>query len=381
MIRFELCKLWRNRLLLGFLAAFILLNIVRIAQLSKMYQVNPQFNEARAILYEQVRGTWNLDTLHYVIKTQRALEEQVMQGDYPTEPNQPGTYSGYVFGDFSLFTELYTEMDYMYHYEENNEKLLSDLRANADFYKSHGNRKDAEKNEKAISVFRGRRINAYYRTEGAVQWINYSLSSLLILISVLLCVSPCFSIEYETKMNTVLLTAKHSRMKIPLAKLASALISALAIFLLFSFADCICFLVGFPIDCLQNPIYSVVAFQNTPFSCSIAAYLSFLYACRVISVLLFTVLGLFFSSLTKSEMGAAVCSSIILLSAMIVGGKWNPVSLLTMHSYTEEYQSVSLMGYSVLLPVVMLLVGTVELFAAITATLLLYRKRVQHGQK
>lgn len=63
MIQYELYKIWRSRLLWGFLAVFILINAVRIVQLSEQFRVNKEMNEARTQLYTEVRGTWNKDKL------------------------------------------------------------------------------------------------------------------------------------------------------------------------------------------------------------------------------------------------------------------------------------------------------------------------------
>ena len=362
MIRYELYKLWRSRLLWGFLAAFLLINAVKIMQLSSSFQVNKQMNDARNRLYEEVRGVWDTEKLQFVIETQHRLEEQVTAGNYSTEPNQPGTYSGYLFGDYSLFTEIYDEMDYMVHYQSNNENLLAELRSNAEFFRKLGNDEDAEKNESALIHYQNRKIDAYYRTEGAVQWIHYPFSSLLMLLSVLLCTAPSFAKEHETKMDALLQTVKPG------------------IVLLFFCTDCICFLIGFPMDCLQNPVYSISSMQDTPFSCSIGMYILLLYAFRLIPVMLFTVLVLLFSCLTKDELGTSVCALIALAGFMITGGTYHPLSLLSMDRFTADFQSVSFFGHPVLQSDLMLLAGIAELSAAILVFVLLQRKRGHHGR-
>lgn len=337
-------------------------------------------NDARSMLYKEVRGTWDTEKLQFVIETQQRLEEQVMVGNYSIEPNQQGTYSGYLFGDYSLFTEIYSEMDYMYHYQSNNENMLAELRNNAAFFRELGNYADAEKNESALMHYQNRKIDAYYRTEGAVQWIHYQFSSLLMLLSVLLCIAPCFAKEYETKMDALLQTMKHGRTHLCLAKIAASLLSAMGVVFLFFCTDSICFLCGYPMDCLQNPVYSIASMQDTPFSCSIGIYILFLYAFRLIPVMLFTVLVLLFSCLIRDELGTSVCALIVLTGFMITGGTYHPLSLLSMEQYTVNFQSVSFFGHPVLQSNIMLLAGIAELLAAILVLVLLQRKRGHHGR-
>lgn len=375
MIQYELYKIWRSRLLWGFLAVFILINAVRIVQLSEQFRVNKEMNEARTQLYTEVRGTWNKDKLQFVIEKQHDLETQVMSGNYSTEPDQPDTYSGYVFGDYSLFTEIYTEMDYMYHYEANNKKVLSDIQNNIAFFTERGNTTDAKRSAAALSHYQNRKISAYYRTAGAEQWIHYSFSSLLILISVILCISPCFAKEHETKMDALLQTVRYGQTRLCLAKIIAALISTFGIVLTFSGTDGMCFLIGFSLDCLHNPIYSIASMQDSPFSCSIGIYLIFLYVCKLLSAILFAMLVLFFSCMTKDEMRTAICSVVAIVLAMIIGGSWNPLSLFTMNQYASDFQCVSLFGVYLLKPIGMLLAVILELFAAMIAILLLHRKR------
>ena len=97
-------------------------------------KTDPAFDAARVRIYAQVRGQWNPETLRFVIDTYRNAADVVASRSYSTEPNQPGTYTGYIFGDYNLFGELYDDMEYMYHYGETMRQTVEKAQENAAFY-------------------------------------------------------------------------------------------------------------------------------------------------------------------------------------------------------------------------------------------------------
>lgn len=250
MIAAELKKIWRSKILWGFLAALLALNCVNIFAAGKRAQSNSEFHAVRDRIYTQVRGTWNADTLRFVTETYEHAAAVVASRSYSTEPNQPDTYTGYIFGDFSLFGELYEDMRYIYQYAETMQATVDKATENAAFYTAHHNRFSARESEQIAARYSGRQIDAYYRTDGAYALICYDMSSVFVLLLCALCISSVFTREHETEMNVLLALTKNGGCRLNRAKTAASLISAEGIALLFYAVDFFCFLCIYRIDCL-----------------------------------------------------------------------------------------------------------------------------------
>lgn len=356
MILAELKKIWRSKILWGFFAALFVLNCINIFAVGKRAETEPEFDAARARVYAQVRGEWNAGTLKFVIDTYENAAAIVASRSYSTEPNQPGTYTGYIFGDFSLFGELYEEMRYMYQYAEDAQATVDKATENAAFYTAHHNRFSARESEQISVRYSGRKIDAYYRTDGAYALISYDMSSVFVLLLCALCISAVFTLEHETEMNALLRLTKHGGRALNRAKIAASLITAESIALLFYIADFLSFLCVYRIDCLRNPIYSIPTFQNTPFSCAIWQYLLILLANRMLGAAIFSLLFLLCSKILRRGLPAFCMSLSVTVLLIFSGGEMNPVMLFSVRDLHRSYQVYDICGYPVLRHTVLMIV-------------------------
>lgn len=370
MIAAEMKKIWRSRILWVFLVLLAVLNCANIVHVGRRTKTDPAFDAARARIYAQVRGQWNPETLRFVIDTYRNAADVVASRSYSTEPNQPGTYTGYIFGDYSLFGELYDEMEYMYHYGETMRQTVEKAQENAAFYEEKHNAFAVRESRAILRLYQGRKIDAYYRTDGAYALICYDTSTVLILLLCALCISPVFAREHETQMHSLLKLTKKGGRKLRCAKTAAAMLSACAIALLFYLIDFVCFLCVFRIDCLANPVYSIKAFQNTPFSCSVLCYLLILLLYRLTGIAVLALLNLLCARLFPREI-PAFCVSLACTALLILcGGTVNPVTLLTARDLHRSFSVYDICGYPVQKHPVLL--AGMLLLAAMTAALIIF---------
>ena len=106
------------------LLLFGILNLYRIySGYRKQTGSEPQFYSAYFRVYENVSGEWNNDIIRYVVAEYEKAKAVVDAGGFSTEPNQPGTHTGYIFGDMNVFEQIKNEMDERYHYEQTMRKL------------------------------------------------------------------------------------------------------------------------------------------------------------------------------------------------------------------------------------------------------------------
>ena len=368
MILAELKKIWRSKILWGFFAALFVLNCINIFAVRKRAETEPEFDAACERIYAQVRGEWSAGTLKFVTDTYENAAAIVASRSYSTEPNQPGTYTGYIFGDFSLFGELYDDMRYMYQYAETVQATVDKATENAAFYTAHHNRFSARESEQIAARYSGRKIDAYYRTGGAYALISYDMSSVFVLLLCALCISTVFTHEHETEMDALLRLTKHGGRALNRAKIAASLITAESIALLFYIADFLSFLCVCRIDCLRNPIYSIPAFQNTPFSCAIWQYLLILLANRMLGAAVFSLIFLLCSKLLRRGLPAFCVSLAVTVLLIFSGGEMNPVMLFSVRDLHRSYQVYNICGYPVLRHTVLMIVTV--LFASVPVILI-----------
>lgn len=373
MIAAEMKKIWRSRILWVFLVLLAVLNCANIVHVGRRTKTDPAFDAARARIYAQVRGQWNPETLRFVIDTYRNAADVVASRSYSTEPNQPGTYTGYIFGDYSLFGELYDDMRYMYQYAETMQSTVDKANENAAFYNEHHNLFSARESEQIAARYSGRKIDAYYRTDGAYALICYDMSSVFVLLLCALCISPVFAREHETQMHSLLKLTKKGGRKLRCAKTAAAMLSACAIALLFYLIDFVCFLCVWRIDCLRNPIYAIPAFQNTPFSCAIWQYLLILLACKMLGAAVFSLIFLLCSKRLRHNLPAFCASLAVTVLLICSGGEMNPATLFSARDLHRSFEVYNVCGYPVLRHTVLMIAMT--LLAAALAMRIAHTKR------
>lgn len=375
MIISELKKIWRSRLLWVFLGVLAVLNFCQINALSRREKGDSaSFSAARVQIYEQIRGAWEYENIQFVIDTYEAAEQIVAGGSFSTEPDQEGTYTGYIFGDFSLFGEFYDEMNYMYSYAETMNAAIEKAKQNIAFFETKHNQYAMRQNQQIVTLYQGRSIDSYYKTQGAYHLISYDFSSVFVLLLCILCISPIFTREHETQMFALLKVTKSGGTKLGLSKILAALISAAGIALLFYLLDFLCFVFLFDIDCLSNPIYSISDFQNTPFSCSIGAYLLIVLLYRIIGIAVMALIYLLCSLLMPDEILSFCMSIAVTVLLILCGGSLNPVMMLTVRDLHRSYQVYNLFGFPVLQHIV-LLAETIFLLEALVLIIMMLSKK------
>lgn len=372
MIRGELKKIWKSRALRLFLVAFFVINIVQINR--GIPRENPKsFVEGEQMIYAKVRGAWTDEKLRFVTENAQRTEAIRASGDYSTEPDQPGTYTGYIFGDCMVFAEIYDEMSYMYHYGQNMQAVLDRAAENAVFYGERGNAVLRRENEQIMRLYQNRSIPAYYRTDGAEQLISYDFSALLTVFAVLLCTVPVFAREHSARMQELLLTAPNGGAALTLAKTAAAMLSVSAISIAFSLCDAVCFAWLYRIDCFSLPLYAVGSFRNTPFSGTVLQYLLLLALCRLLGAWFLTVICLLCSVLLRTENAAFALSAVTVFGIMRAGGTWNPMLLFCFRTVSKRYAADHVRTLPVLHSI-SLICMTAAIIILLTALLIIVRR-------
>lgn len=347
-IQFELKKLFGNRLVLVMLLLFSILNVCKIqSDFSKATRTNEQFYATYFELYEDVSGEWDNAKIGYVIAEYDKAKAIIDTGNFSTEPNQPGTHTGYIFGDYSLFETMKTEMDTRYHYGDTMDALTAKAADNAAFYCEKGNEYLAAENEKIENTYQGRSVSAFYDTWGLTEYFKYDLSTLFILLLLIPLLAPLFAKEHEIEMHGLLKLTQSGR-NLALCKLLASTLAVCLVSLFFLLQDFAAFTYIYHIDGFSQPIYALADFFYSPLTVSVGGYIALSAALKLLGFLVLGGVCILFSALMKNEM-LPFCGALAVTVLFVLGDAFveseilsivNPVTLLASGKLFHDFQVV-----------------------------------------
>ncbi len=392
---YELIKIFRKKSIIIALLVFSLINI---------YKVNDCFNRSGKAdsavyqgywkAYENASGKITESKINFVINGYKNSKKIVDAGNFSTNPNQPNTYTGYIFGDMNMFKELYDSLDYSYNYERSLDNVISKARQNIQFFKNHKNAFEVKSNRNIVNVYANRSISEFYNTEGYEEFFKYNFSSLLIILLLILGLAPVFSSEKETGMHVMQSTCKYGKTATVSAKIFSSALYIIIICVWFFLLDYICFSVFFKLLGHGLPVYAMQSYQFTPFTMKIWEFVIFLDCIKLIVFLSLGVIILLFSSVFSESLLPFAFSAgaiFICLGSNDFGSYKlrellsviNPLSLLSSRKPFQKYEVVNLFGepifqYTAILIYLILLSAVITFFIVLVNRKNIFIPRIKH---
>ncbi|MBO0585674.1 ABC transporter permease [Clostridium botulinum] len=146
--------------------------------------------------------------------------------------------------------------------------------------------------------------------------IDFNLS--IVVIMLLLGVSPVFSEEYKTKVATIILSSKKGRRECVRAKILASIIYSIFVAFICNFISTILITKIYGIEGFNSPMQSLYDFSCSPYNFTISQFLVKLFFTSLIGSILFVLLILIISNITKSSMMTFFISSFIFAFPMIL---------------------------------------------------------------
>lgn len=140
----------------------------------------------------------------------------------------------------------------------------------------------------------------------------------IIFIMLLLGISPIFSEEYKTKVSTIILSSKRGRSGCVRAKILAAIIYAILIAFICNLIGTIVVTKMYGIEGLNAPMQSLFEFSCSPYNFTIVQFYLTLFFTSIIGAILFVLLILLISNITKSSMMTFFISGFIFVFPMLV---------------------------------------------------------------
>ena len=183
---YEFRKIFTKKSAILIFILFLMLDAVKmITVYQERIAVDPVYS-GKEKLIDEIKGPITHEKLVFVIERKQELDKIVSDQTYSTEYDE-NTYTGYQFGDWNIFREVYQSLDYAYHYSDSLQSVLKKAEENKYLYPSDSY--EARGSEKILNTYQGRKIPSFYDTYGYESYFSYDFSGLLILLFLLFVLS------------------------------------------------------------------------------------------------------------------------------------------------------------------------------------------------
>lgn len=267
-------------------------------------------------VYAEFKGELSEEKIFKVVERYKELSEIVATDNYSHEGNQPGTYTGYIAGDYGEFEEIFNEYKYRYEYAAFAKEIIAKPTAT----------------NRIKEVFAGRKLDSYYDMEGPKEWMEYDFYTLLCVALTTFC--ACKIVVYNKKQNIYILleTCSLGIRKVMARKIGALILMIFIIVSMFSVLNMCIFWWHYDMEGIHESLYAIEEYKTTLFSGTVFQYwlvqtLGVCIACSLIGII-----SMFFAMVVKEELYAMLLGVLIyiifigLFFRVICWG--NPVGLL-----------------------------------------------------
>lgn len=320
-----------------------------------------QYIEAYDHVYGGVEGTITREKLEWIVSEKERLNALVYSGEFSTEEDLAGTYTGYVYSDNNLIDELYEDIRYAYEYSDYSREIVRKAKDNATLYERKGSGGIAARYSAMAQAFEGRKIGSFYRTNGWDGYFGYKFSNLTSMLLIILCLSPLFSLEAENGMDVLLSTTQTGKRKTSWHKVKTSLVCTCLVTTIFSIQDFWIFASTYKFCGFNTPIYAIPEFRNSMLTVNIGVYVFINYLLKLFGMWTFSTMVMLSSVVSKSNMSSFALSVSIFVVEILLSfiTPWlscitlfNSISLCAefggvfiLDSYLPDYEWVAIVQF------------------------------------
>lgn len=358
---FELKKIMFKPILLILLVVFSVIDVYLLTVNARDYAPFSSMESAEKLYNdccEKVEGKITNEKISFVIDKYNETAAKI-SGDFFTDYDTSNSYTGYLQSDFNVFSELYSGIKRVYQYSENTEKAIEKAKENIEFFSESGNAAQVKKYEDMISVYEGRKVDSFYRTDGFEAYFGHNFSSLIALLMILFALSGAFSSEREIGMTSLIFTSKRGVNGIIWPRLAASVLICAFLVAWFTLVDIATVAVANGLYGWENPLYSLPSYTYTTVNYSIGTHVILSALLKVAGLCSVSFCIISISSLSPSTL-VSFSANITLIIMLILfddrarfGGSkvlsafFNPISLFTLQDVSKLYTTVEVFGQSI----------------------------------
>jgi ABC-type transport system involved in multi-copper enzyme maturation permease subunit len=226
--------------------------------------------------------------------------------------------------------------------------------------------------DKLLIMYRQVQLPFYYDYYDGWEKMSSSFSVLVALIVsaiIVICLSPVFSEEYSQKTDAIILTTKHGKNKVIIAKLISSLLFTISVFLLFASLNFTLYATIYGLGGFNANIQKHGWYYQSPYNMTFLDLNLFSMGLSLIGLLFIAVITLFISSKVKSPYITVILSASLLYIPKIDLSEISytanivlelfPINMMNSAEHFELGVFYNLFGTPFLQPIMMIFTATV----------------------
>ena len=315
MLKIEIKKAFSNRMyIILFVIALIINAFYSYKNADARVGGDKANRQGELEIYEVYSGTITQDKADEV--TMLNNEALSNEANVMGMPYNPDTYTGYKYGDYQIYMEMYDQMKYMVEYKNFAKEICNVAEQNIQRFGGEDGEYTVTKNEIIKDTFEGRSINEFSNMIEFDDLFSYNFSSLLVIFIAFIVCIDAFSMDRETKMSAVILTAKDGYGKRTLAKILSKTIVVWTFALLLYLQETIYTIMALDLSGFSNKLYAIQTFQYTSFGGTVWLFVFINVLCKLLGAFGFILLFLFASSLGNKILTSCIYGIIALISVV-----------------------------------------------------------------
>lgn len=305
MLRIELKKAFSNKMYISLLVIALVINaFYSYRNIRGTIGHEKEYRQGKLKMYEDYSGVITQDKADEVTRlNNEAVENEMAVAGLPYNPD---TYTGYKYGDYQIYMELYEQMKYMVEYKNFAEEMCGIAEQNIQRFGEEDGEYTVAKNEIIKDTFEGRRVNEVSNMIEFDELFSYNFSSLLIIFIAFIVCIDAFSGDRETKMSAVILTTKEGYGKRTTVKILSRIIVVWTFALLLYLQETIYTVMALHLSGFGNKLYAVETFQYTSFGGPIWLFMIINTLCKLLGMLGFILLFLLASVLGNKILSSCI---------------------------------------------------------------------------
>ncbi|MFT3950427.1 MAG: ABC transporter permease subunit [Oscillospiraceae bacterium] len=351
--RYEIKKIFRQKSV--WVICLVLLFVSMFNIYKAHYQFTPQDghpSSASGVLrvYDKYSGEMTPARIAQVVADEAALSAAVQEPDSYLGYSPEQYETGYLYAQSETVSEIRSEMERIYFYNDQVQKISAKAQKYADAYESR-NTYLSNLNQKIADTYNAREITSFYNTKDFPQYFSYLFSSMAVLVLLVLGLAGKFSAERELEADRILLTSRYGREKTALAKLLSGWVYVLMLSVVFGAADLAMFWYCYDFTGFSQPIYAILEYENTALNMTIAQVIGLIFVLETLGFLVFGTAVMLLSALSRSGFATFVWAACFLAGMLTLSilypfgaGAYlnlvNPVKLIGSISLFSEFSVI-----------------------------------------
>ncbi|MEG2111985.1 MAG: hypothetical protein RRY52_06670 [Anaerovoracaceae bacterium] len=305
---YEAKKIYKNKALVFVLIILCVANYILI--FNECAEIKDDMYIAREKLCREIEGELTRDKVNFIVNNYKQLSQEVASGEFSKEYNSE-RYTGYVFGDYNFFGEWNIELERIYNFPTQSQKIYQKAEKNIELFEMVNNREESKLQQRTKANIKDRQIDKIYDYAQIETYLGYDTSAFLVLMFVMLISVLAFASDKE--MPSLINTTRIGKKRIKFQKVSFVIANAVSVSMVFFIMDLIVFAVNIGLAGWTVPLYYLPMYGYTPLNISVAGFFVVIFIAKLLAITTFSIICAFITMVIKKFLGSLSVAFILLI--------------------------------------------------------------------